>query len=280
MSNLWRIPTLEEANQYVRNLEEEKAVLAARGAENERRHKAWLASPEYKAQQRARKKEAKRREIEAKRLADELLARKAEEKANRIARQNEEQVRRAAYFAGPEYNDMMRAKEALEKAKRQAREAEDRAHEAAKIKRMLAWVAKVAEQLQRKPVDAERDAERVRRSRIKWENLIDDERVVGLQMFWERRATALAMHEANIPRKEIAKRFGVSVARMRQLHASALKDVGKPSPAEVYLDKQQTLEPAKYGSYTLRKMRVGLEPFMFQPKRDWLIVGMEYADHG
>jgi hypothetical protein len=74
--------------------------------------------------------------------------------------------------------------------------------------------AAAAERKRNKPPEAEH---RERRSRIAWDDMIDNKTIVLSQVAWERGETVLAMREAGFTLRAIGKRFGLSGARIKQM---------------------------------------------------------------
>ena len=116
--------------------------------------------------------------------------------------------------------------------------------------------------------------ERSRRSRIDWFELIDNPVTVQRQIQWERRATALAMHKAGLSYSEIGKRLGVTRSRAAQVVFKAEQErkhrKNQVSPAEAFMNADLHKEVSDF--VTQKHAEQALQPFMYSPHRDWLLV--------
>ena len=200
---------------------------------------------------------------------DGWIAREKAQKARERRERKREERKRKAWLASPEYKAIV----ALQKAEQRAREVARKAEEARRrqhqidlmLKRATRWVER---QTQAGGVD------RARRSRIDWSELIDDDAIVGRQIAWERRATALAMHKAGLKQAEIGKRLGVTSSRASQLLAMARIDAeaGKLSPAEQYMQQDAIGRQPRARAQRLSNT---LDVCAYGETRDWLLVGTD-----
>ena len=77
--------------------------------------------------------------------------------------------------------------------------------------------------------------EKQRRSRVDWFAILPDD-VAEMQMAWERRQTALAMHNSGLKQKEIAELFGVTGSRVSQFVIKARS--GRVPPVEKFFNRR------------------------------------------
>jgi hypothetical protein len=86
-------------------------------------------------------------------------------------------------------------------------------------------------------------ADRARRSRIDWSELLDNPTTVKRQIQWERQTTALAMRKAGLTYRAIGERMGLSGSATKVLvwHAERRKP-GAVSPAEAFMNAEMHKE--------------------------------------
>jgi hypothetical protein len=133
--------------------------------------------------------------------------------------------------------------------------------------------AAAAERKRNKPPEAEH---RERRSRIAWDDMIDNSMVVVSQVAWERGETVLAMREAGFTLRAIGQRFDLSGARIKQIADKALLQRlrDRRAPVVVSVDRAAAAVAAELKDRRrIVRFMQSLSALRLSPKRDWLNVG-------
>jgi hypothetical protein len=175
--------------------------------------------------------------------------------------------------------DRVNAKRAAERAaERDARLREIKAEQARRYE-MYNRAAATAQA--RREARTDIDRQRERRSRIDWSELIDDPTIVERQEKWERRQTAMAMHDAGLTSAQIGERLGVSRGRANQLVNSFWRGRDTLSPAEQYLNNSMAvvttaLKAADYSGMVKQTMAAIMPlPWPRQDDEDtWIWMGL------